>query len=77
MIGLQFSFSVLAGSGIGWYGYKAYTRIDAWGREMDKLDQIFREAEAQETPRPCVQLTHLPESTTAIASTTLGTVRSS
>ena len=33
---------VAVGVWIGWFGYKASLRIQAWGRRMDDLDEIFR-----------------------------------
>jgi hypothetical protein len=33
---------------LGWFGYKAVRRINAWGRKMNELDRIFQDS-AQET----------------------------
>jgi hypothetical protein len=42
MIALLVGTSVVAGIGLGWYGYKASLRIAAWGRGMDECDLIFQ-----------------------------------
>jgi hypothetical protein len=42
MITLLVGISILGGVGLGWYGYKAFLRIEAWGRGMDECDQIFQ-----------------------------------
>jgi hypothetical protein len=42
MITLLVGTSILAGVGLGWYGYKASLRIAAWGRGMDECDRIFQ-----------------------------------
>jgi hypothetical protein len=42
MITLIVGASVLAGIGLGWYGYKASIRIEAWGRGMNECDLIFQ-----------------------------------
>ena len=42
MITLMVGASVLAGVGLGWYGYKASVRIEAWGQGMNECDLIFQ-----------------------------------
>lgn len=42
MISLLFGTLILAGIGLGWYGYKASLRIAEWGRGMDECDHIFQ-----------------------------------
>ena len=44
MITFLVGISMLAGVGLGWYGYKASLRIAAWGRGLDECDRIFQEA---------------------------------
>ena len=40
MVATTLSIAVL-----GWYGYKAYRRIEAWGRNMNEIDRIFQDAD--------------------------------
>ena len=42
MITLMVGASILAGIGLGWYGYKASIRIEAWGDGMNECDAIFQ-----------------------------------
>jgi hypothetical protein len=44
VITLLIGTSMIAGIGLGWYGYKASLRIAEWGRGMDECDQIFQTA---------------------------------
>jgi hypothetical protein len=32
----------------GWFGYKAFRRIEAWGRNMNEIDGIFQKADPQD-----------------------------
>lgn len=30
---------------VGWFGYKAYQRIEIWGRNMNEIDRIFQDSD--------------------------------
>ena len=36
--------STLVVTALGWFGYKALRRIDAWGRNMNEIDEIFQDS---------------------------------
>lgn len=43
MIALLIGASTLIAIGVaGWYGYRAYCRIQEWGRRMNEIDRIFQ-----------------------------------
>ena len=40
---------------LGWYGYRAYLRIETWGRNLNEIDGIWREETLREArTRPVV-----------------------
>jgi hypothetical protein len=47
MTALLIGMSAIAGMGLGWYGYKAHLRIEAWGQNMNACDQIFQIASGE------------------------------
>jgi hypothetical protein len=47
MSALLIGMSAIVGIGLGWYGYKAHLRIEAWGRNMNECDQIFQIASGE------------------------------
>jgi hypothetical protein len=47
MTALLIGMSAIVGIGLGWYGYKAHLRIEAWGRNMNECDQIFQIASGE------------------------------
>jgi hypothetical protein len=48
MIVLLVGVTVLAVTGLGWYGHKASVRIATWGRNMNEQDGIFQAMADQE-----------------------------
>ena len=52
MIALLISTSLVAGTVLGWFGYKATLRIQAWGRNMNEQDRIFQEAMPEASVEP-------------------------
>jgi hypothetical protein len=40
--------TTLAIAVLGWYGYRAFVRIETWGRNMNDCDRIFQEAAMHE-----------------------------
>jgi hypothetical protein len=42
MTTLLIGISIFALVGLGWYGYKASLRIEAWGQGVDECDRIFQ-----------------------------------
>ena len=48
MIALFVAILLVAGTGLGWYGHRAWLRIDTWGRNMNDQDSIVRIASQEE-----------------------------
>ena len=44
MIALLLGSSALVVGALGWYGYRAFCRIQEWGRGMNEIDRIFQYA---------------------------------
>jgi hypothetical protein len=44
VIALLITTSIIAGAFLGWFGYRASLRIQAWGLNMNAQDRIFQEA---------------------------------
>jgi hypothetical protein len=42
MIALLLGASTLVVGVVGWYGYRAFCRIQEWGRGMNEIDRIFQ-----------------------------------
>jgi hypothetical protein len=45
MTALLLGTTTLAVMMLGWFGYKAHLRIDAWGRKMNEIDRIFQDSD--------------------------------
>lgn len=48
LIGVTTFAGMVAGGVIGSYGYRAYRRIEIWGRNMNECDRIFQIAAGDE-----------------------------
>jgi hypothetical protein len=48
MLVLLIASLLLAGTGLGWFAHRAYVRIEAWGRAMNRQDAILRSASDEE-----------------------------
>lgn len=52
MIALLIAISVVTGTVLGWFAYKASLRIQAWGLNMNAQDRIFQEAVREDSADP-------------------------
>jgi hypothetical protein len=43
VIALQVVVSIFVGTALGWYGHKAFLRIQAWGVKMNEQDHILED----------------------------------
>ncbi|MGA1982812.1 MAG: hypothetical protein ABSG84_10060 [Acidobacteriaceae bacterium] len=48
MTTLLLGATALAVVALGWFGYRAFVRIETWGRKMNDCDRIFQEAGIQD-----------------------------